>query len=73
VPGEGPKKRVAVFVIASEPLLKAYLYCLLLSLIRPSIDSAEDKEMKEIKALLKEKHQNLRRITNIVVELLSKN
>jgi hypothetical protein len=56
VPGAGLKKKVTVFVIPSKPFSKAYLYCLLLSFIGPSPDLAEDREIKKIKSLLKEKH-----------------
>jgi hypothetical protein len=52
---EGPKKRITVFMIPSEPLLKAHLYRLL-SFIRPSPDPVEDREIKEIRALIEEKH-----------------
>jgi hypothetical protein len=56
VPRNAPESKVLVFVIPSEPLLKAYLYCLLLSFIGLSPDPAEDREIKKIEALFKEKH-----------------
>jgi hypothetical protein len=52
----GPKTKTIVFVIPFGPFLKAHLYCLLLSFVGPSPDPAEDREIKRIKALLKEKH-----------------